>query len=184
MKQAKTALRYAKAILDIAKEKGVECEVNDNMKLISGTIAGSDDLKVALNSPTIKSSDKKKVLQALFNDKINNITERVFSILEENGRLMLLKAVADKYTEVYEEFKGIQEAIVTTAVSLTDELEKKIQDKIVSLTGNKAKINNIVDASILGGFILRIKDLEYDASISNQFKELKKEFDNSQIVIN
>lgn len=182
MKQAKPALRYAKAILNLAKDKNVETEVNENMKLIAGTIADSDDLKIALKSAVIKASDKKKVLNALFEDKVNSITKGLFNILEENKRLEILEAIAKKYTVVYDYDKSIQLAKVTTAVPLTKELEQKVQNKIVELTGNNATIENNIDASILGGFILRVGDVQYDASISNQFKELRKEFDNSQFI--
>ena len=58
----------------------------------------------------------------------------------------------------------------------------KVMDKIVELTGNKANLENSVNPSILGGFILRVGDVQYDASISNHLNELKKEFDNSHFI--
>ena len=54
--------------------------------------------------------------------------------------------------------------------------------KIVALTGEKANLENEVNPSILGGFILRVGDVQYDASISNHLSELKKEFDNSHYI--
>ena len=65
---------------------------------------------------------------------------------------------------------------------LTTELEKKVMAKIVELTNNKASLENIVNPSILGGFILRVGDVQYDASISNHLNELRKEFDNSHYI--
>ena len=76
MKQSRPALRYAKAILNLAKEQGNDAEVNDNMKLIAATVAESDDLDAMLKSPVIKASDKKKVLDALFGDKVNSMNEQ------------------------------------------------------------------------------------------------------------
>ena len=65
---------------------------------------------------------------------------------------------------------------------LPDTVEKKIQDKIVAITGNSATIENVINPDIIGGFILRVGDVQYDASISNQFKELRREFDNSHYI--
>ena len=62
------------------------------------------------------------------------------------------------------------------------ELETKVMAKIVELTNNKASLENIVNPSILGGFILRVGDVQYDASISNHLNELRKEFDNSHYI--
>lgn len=182
MKSGKSALRYAKAILNLAIEKGVDTEVNSNFKLIAATIAESSDLSVMLKSPIIKGADKTKVLNALFGDKIHNITKGVFSILQENKRLTMLETIAKRYAIIYDYHKSIQVAKVTTAVALTEELEQKIQEKIETLTGNSASIENSIDPSILGGFVLRVGDVQYDASISNQLNELRKEFDNSHYI--
>ncbi|CAL2079990.1 ATP synthase F1 subunit delta [Tenacibaculum sp. 190524A02b] len=182
MKGARPALRYAKAILNLAKESGKETEVNDNMKLIVDTIAGSSDLNAMLKSPVIKAADKRKVLTALFGEKVNNIVKGLFNLLEENKRMLMLEPIAKQYTVIYDYYKSMRVAKVTTAVSLTKELEDKIQAKIVELTGNSATIENIVNPDILGGFILRVGDVQYDASISNQFNELRREFDNSHYI--
>lgn len=182
MKNEKSALRYAKAILNLATSKNVDTEINQDMALIAQTIAENRDLDIMLKSPIIKSADKTKVLNTLFGDKVNNITKGVFTILQDNKRLAMLETVAKRYAIVYDYHKSIQEAKVTTAVALTKELEQKIQDKIVELTGNKATINNTIDASIIGGFILQVGDVQYDASIANQLNELRKEFDNSHYI--
>ncbi|SOU85874.1 ATP synthase F1 subunit delta [Tenacibaculum dicentrarchi] len=179
MKGSRPALRYAKAILNLAKETNKDSLVNDNMKLIASTIAESSDLNRMLKSPVVKANDKKTVLVALFGDKVDAIITNLFNLLEENKRMIMLEAIAKQYSIIYDAYKGIQVAKVTTAVVLTKELEDKIQAKIVSLTGNSASIENIVNPNILGGFILRVGDVQYDASISNQFKELRREFDNS-----
>jgi len=182
MKEARPALRYAKALLNLAKDNSIDSEVNDNLKLVVETIKGSDDLDAMLKSPVIKASDKKNVLNAIFGDKVNNVTKGLFDVLADNKRISILESVAKQYAVIYDYHKSIQTARVTTAVALTETLEQKIQDKIVALTGNSATIENIVDPSIIGGFILRVGDVQYDASISNKFKELKKEFDNSHYI--
>jgi len=182
MKEARPALRYAKALLSLAKEKNIDSEVNNDLKLIVDTIKESDDLNAMLKSPVIKASDKKNVLNAIFGDKVNNITKGLFDILAENKRISILETVATQYSIIFDHHQNIQTAKVTTAVALTKQLEDKIQEKIVALTGNNATIKNIIDPAIIGGFILRVGDLQYDASISNQFKELQKEFDNSHYI--
>ena len=94
----------------------------------------------------------------------------------------MLESIAKKYKIVFDHLKRTQVAIVTTAVALTEEIEKLVLDKIVSLTGEKANLENIINPAILGGFILRVGDVQYDASISNYLNELRKEFDNSHFI--
>ncbi|CAI8399189.1 MAG: ATP synthase subunit delta [Flavobacterium sp. SCGC AAA160-P02] len=182
MKDARPALRYAKALLNLAKETKVETEVNMDMQLIASTITNNNDLMVLLNSPVIKPSDKKKVLKKMFSNQINVISLGLFDLLQENKRMNLLLSIAKQYSIIFDFLKRVQIAKVTTAVPLTEQLENKVMDKIVELTGNKANLENIINPAILGGFILRVGDVQYDASISNHLNELRKEFDNSHYI--
>lgn len=182
MKDARPALRYAKAILNLAIETKVESEVHADMQLIASTLSESDELDVLLNSPVVKASDKKKVLNALFTGKVNAISLGLFNLLEENKRMNMLKSIAVQFGIIYDFHKTIQVAKVTTAVPLTEELEKKVKEKIVELTGEQANLENLVNPELLGGFILRVGDVQYDASISNHLRELRKEFDNSHYI--
>ncbi len=182
MKETRSALRYAKAILNLAKEAGKESELNDNMLLIATTISENDDLEIMLQSPVIKASEKKKVLDALFSNQVNAISLGLFNLLEENKRMPILASIATQYTVIYDYLKNMDIAKVTTAIPLTKDLEEKVLAKVIELTGNKASIENVVNPAILGGFVLRVGDVQYDASISNHLNELRKEFDNSHYI--
>jgi F-type H+-transporting ATPase subunit delta len=182
MKDARAALRYAKAILNLAKDSNSQELVDNDMKLIVTTIAQNDELEVVLNSPVIKATDKMKVLKALFSDKVDTISLGLFNLLEENKRISMLESIAKQYSIIYDFNRNMLVAKVTTAVPLTKEIEAKVIAKIIGLTGEKANLENVINPSILGGFILRVGDVQYDASISNYLNELRKEFDNSHYI--
>jgi F-type H+-transporting ATPase subunit delta len=57
-------------------------------------------------------------------------------------------------------------------------LEAKVLAKITTLSDKKITIENIVDPAIIGGFILRIGDKQYNASVANKLQVLKREFNN------
>jgi len=182
MKDARAALRYAKAVLNLAKDSNSQELVDNDMKLIVTTIAQNDELEVVLNSPVIKATDKMKVLKALFSDKLDTISLGLFNLLEENKRISMLESIAKQYSIIYDFNRNMLVAKVTTAVPLTKEIEAKVIAKIIGLTGEKANLENVINPNILGGFILRVGDVQYDASISNYLNELRKEFDNSHYI--
>jgi len=182
MKDARPALRYAKAILDLAIENNSETAVNEDMKLIVQTITESQDLATALKSPVLKVTDKINILNSIFTGKVNAVTLGLFNLLKDNKRIPMLESIAKQYAIIYNFSKNIQFAKVTTAVAITKEIEDKVAKKIVELTGNKATIENVINPNIIGGFILRVGDVQYDASISNHLNELRKDFDNSQYI--
>jgi F-type H+-transporting ATPase subunit delta len=177
MNESRAAIRYAKAVLDLAVENKSAQAVEDDMRSIVSTIAENEDLQAMLGSPVIKGKAKQEVLAEIFSDA-NQITEGVIAMLVANKRIGLLHEVALKYIVLNEKLKGEGVAIVTSAVPLTPELEADILKKVQTITGNKVTIKNIVDESILGGFVLRVGDLQFDASISNKLNNIKREFSN------
>lgn len=181
MKENRASQRYAKAILDLAKDQNVAEVVNADMKSIAKTLAASNDLMDALASPVIKANLKKSILQEVFKD-VNGLTKKAFDVLIENNRIVGLKAVAVNYTKLYNVMHNIQVATVTTAFPLDAFLEEKIQSKVKELTGNTATLEKKIDPNIIGGFILRIGDLQYNASVSKNLLDLKREFRNNTYI--
>ena len=178
----RAALRYAKATLNLAKEKGFAKEVNDDMILIQSTIEENHDLEVMLKSPIIKSKAKKSVLTEIFGKKVNGITLGLLNLLIENKRPALLILVAKEYIVIYDFLKGIEVAEVTSAVPLTKDLEKAILARVEEALGKQITLNNVVDPSIIGGFVLRVGDKQYDSSVSYRLKDLLSQFEDNQYV--
>ena len=178
----RAALRYAKATLNLAKEKGLAKEVNDDMILIQKTIEENHDLEVMLKSPVIKSDLKRSVLKEVFEKKVNPITIGLLKLLIENKRPALLNLVAKEYIVIYDFLQGVEVAQVTSAVPLTKELEKTILKRVQEAVGKEISLNNIVDPSIIGGFVLRVGDELYDSSVAYRSKDLLSQFEDNQYI--
>ncbi len=176
---SRAAIRYAKAVLDLAKDNGTVDVVLNDMKSVMATLEGSKELRNAINSPVIKADDKRAVLREVF-AKQSNETLGLIDVLVDNSRAGLLGAVASSYISEYNKIHKIEAATVTTAVALTPELETKVLAKVTELTGStNVTLTNEIDESIIGGFILRVGDTQYNASIASQLGRLKREFSNS-----
>ena len=175
MAGARAAIRYAKALLSLASDSKTAEVVNTDMKLIAETIADNKELSDMLQSPVVSSSNKKAVLLEIFK-KSNKASLSLIDTLVVNNRIDILGQVASKYNQLFDESKGIELATVTTAVELSADLKKKVLAKAKELTGKDVEVENIIDESILGGFILRIGDVQYNASVANQLSKLKREF--------
>lgn len=178
MSNSRASIRYAKAILEMAQQNKSTDAVEQDMRNIVATIGNSKDLRDVLASPVIPGKVKKEALLSVFGDS-HAITQGLISILVENKRISMLNEVALHYVILNERLKGKDVAYVTTAVPLTSDLEQKILKQVTAMTGNKVSIENKIDESIIGGFVLRVGDLQYDASIANKLNNLKREFTNS-----
>lgn len=178
MNDSRAANRYAKAILDLAVEKKAAEAVEKDMAQVLGTVSESGELQAMLANPVISTSEKEEALNAIFSGASEH-AKGLFSLLVENKRLGLLPDVASKYISLYKELKNEEVAVITTAVPLTKEMEKKALEQISGITDKKVTLENRVDPSILGGFVLRMGDTQYDASIATKLNNIKREFTNS-----
>ncbi len=175
----RAAIRYAKAVLNSANETKTAAVLFGDMNSILGTIEGSRELQNVLHSPVIKGNDKKEALLKIFSGQ-SKATHELIHVLVENKRTPLLAKVAKSFIDLYNEEQGVKVAHVITAVPLSQELEKKVMAKVKELTGSeKVSLKTEIDPEIIGGFILRVGDIQYDASIVNQFRTLKSEFSKS-----
>ena len=174
---SRAAIRYAKAILETALSSGKANQVNDDMKSIINAVNSSTDLKDFLVSPIISSEVKMKALSEVFGS-VQADTKSLFRLLQENKRFEILEAIATQFNTQFDEMNGVEVAKVTTAFPITADLEAKILAKATSISTKKITIQNTVDPSIIGGFILRIGDKQYNASVSNRLQELKRKFSN------
>jgi len=175
----RAAIRYAKAVLDQANHAKISEVVFGDMKSIQQTLAGSKELRVVLQSPVVKAEDKKQALIQIF-EKNSDVTKGLIQILSSNKRINLLGSVAGAYVDLYNNSKGVKVATVITAVAITPEIQATVLSKVKEMTGSEnVTIHNTIDERIIGGFILRVGDLQYNASIANQLGNLKREFSKS-----
>lgn len=181
MKQSRAAIRYAKAVLNLALELKKADKVNDDMQSIATTIEGSKELQVMLSSPVIKTKVKKTALTTIFT-ALDKTSLSLIDQLIDNKRLSILGEIAKQYVILYDHHKGSQIAKVTTAIPLTKALEEKVLAKVKEIVGKKVNLENTVDPSIIGGFVLRVGDKQFDASIIGKINNLRREFEHNHYV--
>lgn len=174
MKANRAASRYAKAILQQTTANKSQDVVAADFKNLVNTFENSHELGQFLSNPVLPSLLKLETLEEIFKSSSADV-KGLFKLLTENNRLPLLKDIAQQYLSQYDKMLGKVTATVITAVPLTQDLETKVLEKAKSLTKDTITLVNAVDPAIIGGFILRLEDLQYDASVAGELKALKRE---------
>lgn len=175
MAGTRAAIRYAKAILEITQANNNTANVTNDMTSIVNAVKESKELKNFLQSLIIKGEVKHSSLVAIF-AAAQKETKSLFQLLLVNKRFELLPTIASDFKALVNELNGVEIAKVTTAFPLTTDLETKVLAKIKEFSNKTITIENIVDESIIGGFILTIGDQQYNASVASSLQNLKREF--------
>lgn len=177
MPNARLAGRYAKSILDLAIEQNQLDTVFADMKYIHSVCNVSSDFVNMLRSPMINADQKNSILSAILNNKIGTLTNAFVVLLVKKGRESDLHEIANTFIAQYNLLKGIHQVTLTTAIDLSEELKKNIEQKVKSEnTFVGVELTTKTDESLIGGFVLEYNNNIVDASISRDLKDIKKQF--------
>ena len=172
MKSTRTAFRYAKATLDYANENKFSDKVAKEMQGLIELYESSKQLKGLLSNPFLPNKKKQLILRSIVPNS-SDVTQKLLNLLTSNSRLFLLKEVAKSYIKLFSEQQGELNATVISAIPLTQNLEKQIHNKLEDYSGKKIYLLNKIDKSLLGGFILKIGDMEFNSSLAYKLKTFK-----------
>ncbi|MBB6609801.1 ATP synthase F1 subunit delta [Pontibacter sp. Tf4] len=182
MSEVRVASRYAKSLIELAAEKGVLEQVNEDMKLFSDVVSKNRDFQLMLHNPIVKSDKKLAVINGVFKGKVQEMTLSFFNIVARKNRESLLEFIATEFVKQYNVLKGIQRASIVSAAPLSPALRQQIGEKLAAQTGKTIQLEEMIDPSLIGGFVLRVGDRQIDSSVKNSLRKLKNNFkDNSYI---
>ena len=175
--QSRAAIRYAKAMYDIANEENSINEVYKDMNFINELNSGSLDFKNLLSNSQINFQDKKKLILSLIKQS-NALTEKLIDLLIHNKRVKIIGDIASSFIQLYNKNNNIKEATIITASPINNELESKILSMINIKDAKSVNLTNVVNPNIIGGFIIRFDGKEYNASVKQNLINLKTELTN------
>jgi len=170
MKGTKSASRYAKALLELAIEQNKVDLVLKDMEFFVDSGNNNYDLLVFLKSPVIKAEKKLSVLNELYSH-FDSLSKSFMQLITKNGREAILVEIASSFIYLVKEYKGIVSVVLISATELTKTSKEKILSKI-KVSGT-IELTEEIDPTLIGGFIIRIGDVQVDASVNSQLKKLK-----------
>ena len=176
MHESRVARPYAKSLLELAEEKGRLDEVKKDMALFVEVCEANHNFVTVMKNPIIPHDKKQSILDTLFKGRVSDLTMSMFRIITRKNREAFLFDIAKAFTEQFNVFRGIEIAEVTTTYPLTED-QRNTFTKLVSNADNKKVLfKEIIDETIIGGYILKVGDKQVDESIKTKLQRLKSEF--------
>jgi F-type H+-transporting ATPase subunit delta len=176
MSEIQVASRYAKSLIDLAQEQNALEPVRKDIELFIKVCKENPLLRAVLHNPIIGPDKKNAILQELFADKFHPMILSYFKIVVNKGRSEILYATAREFINEYNIRKNIVKATVSSAAPLSEKNKKQIEDLVKEVTKGDVILETKVDPDLIGGYILKIGDRQFDASIASSLRKLKKEF--------
>ncbi len=177
MSAYRIAVRYAKSLHDLAAEQNKLERVLEDVKSFH-ELMQDRDFVLFVKSPVIPHQRKADLAEKLLKDKYDPLTMAFLRILFQKGREKYLGDVAREFLALYKKAKGISTVKLTTAAPLSEQSIKSLEAKLKAsgITSEQTEFHSKLDPDMLGGFILEVDDLVYDASLAHKLDALRREF--------
>ncbi len=173
------AIRYARALLDVAVKEQADLE------LVEHELAEFADLftqypllqKVLLNPAVPVPRKRAAVADLLAQAKFTPIVSKLVALLADRDRLVLVPDLLAAYRDRLLDHRHVVRAEVTTASELDAPRAQAIQKGLAALTGRTVMLATKVDPSIIGGLVARIGSTVYDGSVTRQLERMREKLE-------
>jgi F-type H+-transporting ATPase subunit delta len=170
------AIRYARALLDVAvKEKADLEQIERELAQFAALFTQYPLLEKVLINPAVPVPRKRAaVADLLAQAKLSPIVSKLLTLLADRDRLVLVPELLAAYSERLLDYRNVVRAEVTTAGPIDSNRTQAIQHGLANLTGRIVKLSTKVDPAIIGGMVARIGSTVYDASVTRQLEKMKE----------
>ena len=172
------SMRYAKALIEYAKENRAEDTLYKEMKMLSRNLSAFPNLKEALSNPVLNIREKYSLIcaAATGDQGVSRTFSRFITLVLKNNREQFLQFICLSFLDLYRKLKHIGVGKLITAVPVDKETEERIRNSAGAILHAQMELETVVDPSIEGGFVFDINDYRLDASIATQLKRVKQQF--------
>lgn len=173
---------YGDALFEVAIEQNMVDALFEEAKAVYDAIGENKELIEFLNHPKIDKENKVKTIENIFDRFISKELTGLLVTVVEKDRSKELTDILEYFLNKVKEHKKIGTAYVTTPMELSDEAKKKVEQRLLATTGYvKFEMIYAVDASLIGGMVIRIGDRVVDSSIKNKLSELARQLNKIDI---
>lgn len=169
------SLQYANALADIALEQGAAEPAMQQLGDFTAAYSSSAELRNFFSSPAAGKDEKRAVAEKICARLgASKIVRNFLFVVIDHRRMNELPEILDTFQKVLRERQGIAEAQVFSAVALQDGQKTEMTQTLERVTGKKIEAKFSLDASLLGGALVRVGDTIYDGSLRNRLNNLRE----------
>ncbi|MBQ7916818.1 MAG: F0F1 ATP synthase subunit delta [Firmicutes bacterium] len=170
--------RYARAYYELAQEKSAQEAFSKDSALLQEVFAQNAELCQLLSAPGVSAEQKGLSVKRIFGQTCSEDTIGLLQLLIRKGRIGYLEEILKEYDRMAKEARGEVVAEVRCAVALSEKQQNKIQTMLTRKLGKKVSLDIVVDASLIGGMVVRIGDQVYDNSIRTRMEKMRVHLEN------
>jgi F-type H+-transporting ATPase subunit delta len=175
MDRNRVTVRYARAFVELAYEKGIIEETSNDMRLLYAAMDKYTGFSDFILNPGHVSREKSLKVKELFSEEFNPLTIKFLEMVFTKNRESYMKDICRNCIDMARTKQGIIPASLHAAHPInkgkTEEIRKRFEEKLKATIEMESEIK----PELIGGFVFTIDGLQYDASIASKLSKMKKQ---------
>jgi ATP synthase F1 delta subunit len=172
---------YGQSLYDLAAEENLTDDILGEMEAVRGIFKENPDYVTLLSEPSVPKKERLQLVDEAFGESLTAYHLNFIKILIEKGLLREYSACYKRFRKSYNETNGIADALVTTAVALSDAQLSQLKEKLERISGKKVLLQQKTDPDILGGVRVDLEGQLFDGSVKGRLSELRRKVDETVI---
>ncbi len=173
---ASVASTYARAFADVVLSGHLDPKrAVGGLHRILDLLAESEDLRRVWENPAVPAEQKRKLLDAIVErEGIEHHVRNLIAVLIDHRRMQFLGRIVEQLRKELDARMGFAEAQITSARELGDAEKRSLESQIEKATGKKVRAHFGLDATLLGGAVVRVGSTIYDGSVKGQLEKIRE----------
>lgn len=171
MNQEVIARPYARALYALARDRGAEEQVAQELGEVLAVWDGNREFREVIRRPEVSDGMKREIVHRTFPD-LGDLAKHLLDVVIDKKREAVLSAIYEEYRTLWDESRGVVHANVTTAEELSADQEQDLTNALNQATGRTVKVSIKRDPSLLAGVVVRIGDRVLDGSVARRLTAL------------
>lgn len=176
------ASTYGEALFELAVESGQADKYMEEAFAVKASFEDNSELVSMLNHPKIDKEEKIKTIENIYSSFVSKDMVGFLVLAARKGRHNEIVDILNYFIDKMKEYRKIGVVYVSTPMELSADQKEKVEAKLKATTGYiSLEMNYSVDASLIGGMVIRIGDRVVDSSIKRKLSDLSKELTKLQL---
>lgn len=171
----RVARRYARALGELAHERDVLGQVEQDLALILEMLEQEGEFRRVWEHQRIAKAEKRKILEQVLGNRISPLTLKFLFLLLEKRREAILQDVAEEFSHLANQVRDVVDVEVKTARALDEDEREALSARLSEYLGKQVRIIEITAPELLGGVVARVGDLVMDGSVLNRLRRLQEQ---------
>ena len=173
---------YGEALFQLAIEENTLETVAEEVQVVLEVFAENQELMKLLNHPKISKEEKVSVIEKSLKGNLSDTIVGFLIIIVDKGRYNEITDIFQYFIAKVKEYKKIGIAFVTSAIELTEQQKKSVEEKLLHTTKYvKFEMHYDINSALIGGMVIRIGDRVIDSSIRTKISNMAKELEKIQL---